>query len=28
LMWVEKIVLTVFFESLLGTPIVLFLLRC
>jgi len=28
LMWVEKVVLTVFFESLLGTPVVLFMSRC
>jgi len=27
LMWVEKVVLTVFFESLLGTPVVLFTLQ-
>jgi len=27
LMWVEKVVLTVFFESL-GTPVVLFMSRC
>jgi len=28
LMWVEKVVLTVFFETLLGTPVVLLMSRC
>jgi len=28
LMLVEKVVLTVFFESLLGAPVVLFMSRC